>query len=257
MQNIVAKITGNKRYKTLVSTLKPHKWVLLVVLIWILSYLGVINWGTVKFEQNKYITVTGTSVNANENEVGRFNVSVASTNSDKENVLNDAQDKAEQIVAAAKNMGVDSKDIQTSNINVYQMEEPFFEGGRQVYRKTDWRGSIGIDITIRDVTLTDRFVDELSKLPIDSFYGPNFSVDMAQLDETRLLQLAVEDATEKANFIAGSLRKRLGGVVSVVEGSSGVSYGPRPYMAEGLGGGGIEPGSTDISKTVTVTFKLR
>ena len=45
----------------------------------------------------------------------------------------------------------------------------------------------------------------------------------------------------------------------MVEGSQSSGYRPM-FAAEGMGGGGgapIEPGTSSLSKTVTVTFKLK
>jgi len=92
-------------------------------------------------------------------------------------------------------------------------------------------------------------------------WGPNLSIDSKKTDSDELLTSAIEDARQKAERMAKSMGAKLGKVIKVEEGGAGspILYGLAKEDSRMMGGGGapIEPGSTEISKTVTVTFELR
>src|SRR3990167_5592344 len=96
---------------------------------------------------------------------------------------------------------------------------------------------------------------------IEAFSLGSFNVDNDKSMETQkaLLDAAIKDAREKASTIAQSSGRRLGKVVSVNESSMGGSYAPVMYdRAMGAGGGGyVEPGTSNVTQTVTVVFELK
>ena len=67
------------------------------------------------------------------------------------------------------------------------------------------------------------------------------------------------DAKEKAGLMARSAGRKLGKVVGVSEGNSGNIYPIYKSVGLDLGGGGAsaEPGTSTISKTLTVSFELK
>ena len=78
----------------------------------------------------------------------------------------------------------------------------------------------------------------------------------AESVESELLSKALEKARVKAEQLAGAEGRKVGKAVSITE---GVTSMPGILKMEGLGGGGgvpLEPGSSQVSKLVTVTFEL-
>lgn len=88
-------------------------------------------------------------------------------------------------------------------------------------------------------------------------YGPNFSMDEDSGETDELFAEAIENARKKAQNVAASTGRKLGKVLSVVEGVT--SGGPVPILRMEAGGGGapLEPGTGTVSKSVTVVFELR
>lgn len=239
------------------------KFVLALGLALILAYtffqLEDIKWGSFKLESDSYITVTGTSDSYKSNEVSTFTAGVTVTNEDKTVALQEINTKASAITEAVKKFGIEEKDVKTTNMNIYQQEEPYLEGGIQKYRAGtgEWRAYVSIQVTLRDVSKANELSLLLGSLETTDIYGPNFMLDSSEVDEVGLLSRALDNAKSKAETLAISSGRRLGKVIKVVEGAD---YGnPGPYMLEkGMGGGGgFEPGATQVSKTVTVTYSLK
>jgi uncharacterized protein YggE len=246
-----------EKIKIIKRKLLPLKWAIAIILFLLIAPSGLINWGGIIINQGKYITVTGTSKSANKNEISKFTVNVSHKDPSKSVVVEKVYAKAQVIVDGAKNFGIPTDDIKTSNVNVFQNEEPVTINGVQTYRKTDWRANITIEIILRNISRAGDLSTLLSSKDIDSLYGPEFTIDQSKIDETRLLQAALIDASEKAKFVARSAHMRLGGIINIVEGTSNSAYPQSLYGGKG-GGADVnyEPGTTEVTKTVTITFKL-
>lgn len=228
-----------------------------VILLWAVTALAQMKWGILKLGSERTITVVGTSQLQQNNEVATFNATINASNEVKETAYNEASTKMNALIEEVKKFGIEEKDIKTTYVNVYQQEEPYFEDGVQKYKPMNWRASISLEIILRDITKADSLAGVLTSNSAGDLYGPNYSTDNTKTDEATLLTKAVENAREKANALASQQNLRIKGVQSVVEGVSSTNnivYG----MERAMGGGGADPafapGSSQVSKSVTVTY---
>jgi uncharacterized protein len=224
-----------------------------------------INWGKIRFSQDRNIVVTGFASNQTTNQKASFSVGVQATNDDKQKAIDETNQKSNEIVEAVKTFGIPPEDVKTQNLSIYQDEQFVTDGGVQRSRKGQWRASVNIDVTIKDATKdkVTQFNDMISKTSATNVYGPNFTVDndKALELENELLSKAIEDAKKKAESVAKSNGLAVGKILSVVDGGGGYGGPIIPFAKEAaMGGGGgpaqVEPGSSSISKSVTVTFEL-
>lgn len=217
-----------------------------------------ISWGSVAVSPAPMITVTGTAQTQQKTQVATFVAGVTSVNDNKDTAVNEVNDKVTTIIESVKEFGIEAKDIQTQNLNVYQMEESYYDEGRQKTRQGQWRVSNDVSIKLRDVDRASELAGILTKGGATNVYGPNFALDDTKEAEADLLQQAIEDARKKAEIMAAGSGRTLGKVISVTEGGGS---GPIvPMFAREMGGGGgapTEPGSGTVSSSVTVTFELR
>ncbi|MBU0534884.1 SIMPL domain-containing protein [Patescibacteria group bacterium] len=208
----------------------------------------------------KTITVIGSAQSQVSNQIATFSVSVDIQNKDKQLAVDEAAARANEIAGALSNFGIPDKDILTQNMNIYQNQDPYYEKGTTVYKPGDWHANYSISITLRDLTKSDALTALLVKFEKTTMYGPNLTIDQTQVDEASILVKAIVDAKTKAEKIAKAGGKKLGEVISIVEGSNyngSVAYGDLKGFGGGGGGLPIETGSTTVSKTVTVTFRLK
>ena len=237
---------------------KPYVFTILVLATFVtLSTLGFIKIGTVKIEVDQTITVTGSSEKQKKNERATYSAGVTVTNAEKAKSVSEANEKSSRITQALKQFGIPQEDMKTSNINVMQDQESYYDNGILKYRPGNWRVNINIEIVLKDIKRIDDLTNLLTSLESADLYGPNLSLDSSNEDESVLLAAALENAREKADALAQSSGRRLGKLVSVAEGIS-PSIFPISYSAKagGMGGAEIEPGTTTLSKMVTATFRL-
>jgi len=214
-----------------------------------------------KMKTSKTITVSGTAEVQITNQISSYSVTVEKHDKDKSKAVEAATLGSQTVVDAAKSFGIEPKDILTQSLNVYQREDPYYENGVTKYKSGDWYASYTVDITLRDLTKSDELTAALVKIENSTMWGPNLRVDDQAIDEAEILSKAIEDAKDKAEKLAIGSGKKLGEVISIVETGSYNSYPMLKTMdsAGGAGGSGfsVEPGSTTVSKSVTVTFRLK
>jgi uncharacterized protein len=218
---------------------------------------GNVDWGKVSLIQDNLIVVTGTSKEQKRNEIARFTAGASAVNDDRDTAVNEVNGIVTKITEAVKTFGVKDEDIKTSNLSIYQEEENYYEEGVQKRRKGQWRVSNNVEVVLRNVDEASQLADILTKNGATNVYGPMLTLDDSQKAGDELLASAIEDAREKAEIMAEAAGGSLGEVVSVVEGSSPTSI--YRAMSEMGGGGGIpiEPGSSMVSKSVVVSFRLK
>jgi uncharacterized protein len=214
-----------------------------------------VRWGKVENTIPETTTVTGTAETQEKSQIASFTAGATAVKDDKQEAVNEVNSKVEALVASIKNFGIPDKDIKTQNLSIYQDQETYHEDGRQKTRPGQWRVSNSVNITLRDVDKASDLAKLLATGGATNVYGPNFSLDDTSQAEQDLLEQAIENAKQKAEIIATTSGRKLGKVVNVTEG-----YQPAnvfsAYADMGGGGGGIEPGTGTVSKTVTITFEL-
>lgn len=217
-----------------------------------------IHWGNIAIEPSQTVIVTGTAKTEQTNQVATFNAGINEMNDNKETAVKEANQKTKSIIDAVKGFGIPTEDIKTQNLNVFQMEEMYYDGGSQKSRPGQWRVSNNIEIKLRDIEKASALTDLLTQTGATNVYGPNFALDNTDKAENLLLAQAIENAKGKAQIMAKSSNHKLGKILSVVEGSQNNPIMPM-YSKFGGGGGGadLEVGTNTVQKTVTVTFELK
>jgi hypothetical protein len=218
-----------------------------------------INWGKVNFTQET-IVVTGESETKQKNEVASFSAGVNVIKENKEEAVEEVNKKINELMASVKAFGIPEADIQTQSINVYQQQKSLYSPSSAIrpVEEGQWVVNNTIEITLRDVLKVNDLVDLLNKSGANNVYGPSFRIEDTKEAEKTLYNDAIADAKEKAVLIAKASGRKLGKVVNVIEGSSS-SYGFKavPMSDSAAGGAELSPGTSTISKTLTVTFELK
>ena len=223
--------------------------ILIIVAAFLLPWKN-INWGKIKF-QEETVVVSGESKTKQKNEVASFTAGVNVIKENKDEAVAEVNKKMNELLASVKTFGIKDEDIKTQSINVYEQQEI------DKSKKNQWVVNNTLEITLREVSRTQELVDLLNKSGANNVYGPNFRIEETSATEKTLFDDAIKDAKDKAEIIAKSSGRKLGKVLNVVEGSSGSIYPIYKTMSEGMGGAVAEPGTSTISKTLTVTFELK
>ncbi len=246
---------------------KPVFWVLLdlVLIIAVLLSLSAVFSGN-PLKERQTISVSGEGKAVLSPDLAVLDFSIITQGVDPKVIQDDNSKKMNAVIDSIKSMGIDPKDIKTSNYNL----SPRYETKNGVYYYETNNKIIGYTLTqtvtlkIRDFSKISGVLAELPKQGINQIGYLNFQVE----NPDNFLKPAREEAFAKAKERAMDMAKqagvRLGKVVTFSD-SSG-NYMPIAY---GRGGAmkldavaeyvapAIEPGSENVSVYVNVTYEIR
>lgn len=224
-----------------------------------------VSWGKVQLEQPNVISVSGYAESSRSNQMATFSATVSATNANKQAAIDKVNADITDLISKLKAAGIPSENIKTQSLSVYQNENPYSSAvDANGVRSKDWVASNSIEIKFefKDQGSVEQITNLLASSGATNIWGPNFAVNTKNTMEEQkaLLDAAIKDARDKAQIIANSSGRHLGRIVTVNEG--GTNYGGMPMYdrAMGMGGGGngvTEPGTSNISQTVTVVFELK
>ncbi len=177
----------------------------------------------------------------------------------------DANNKSiSQVTDAVKKLGVDAKDLVTSNLSVY----PTYDYSNGKNNITGYQANQTLTIKVHGVDKSTDLLNKVLDAAIVSGSNQIQGVSLTFEDADNLRQQArsqaLQKAKQKAQELATEAGLRLGKIVSISESSGGYPM-PLPYAMEGkgMGGGGAAPasdvqtGSQDITATMTVVFEVK
>lgn len=167
--------------------------------------------------------------------------------------------KINAVSAAVKKLGVDEKDIKTSYYNI----SPTYDYSSSSQRITGYQANSNLTIKVRKIDTVNSVIDAATAAGANEVSDVHFDVDDKTKAENQAREQAVTDAKAKAETAARAAGFKLGRVINYREdgGSS-----PRPMMYDEakslpITGGGeptqVEPGSSELSITVTLSYEIQ
>ena len=150
-----------------------------------------------------------------------------------------------KLVAALKQAGIAAADLQTTQIS---LDVQFAEGGGSV---TGYTATSSVTAQLRDLGAAGKVVDAAVAAGADSVSGPSLSKSDTTALYRDALRKAVAAARTKAEALAAASGLTLGRITAVSE--SGAEPVP-VFAAAKADSSGIEPGTQEITASVTVTF---
>jgi uncharacterized protein YggE len=168
--------------------------------------------------------------------------------------------KTQSVINALKNVGVDEKDIRTSNFSIWPNSQYGPDGQQQ---GVTYMVDNSVFVTVRDLQNLGELLDSVVQSGANSINSIQFDVE----DKTEAIKqaraVAVADAQVQAAELADAASLKLGEVQSIG------FYDAAPVASlysPGKGGGGaaeaaasvpIQPGQLSLAVTVSVTYELR
>ena len=163
-----------------------------------------------------------------------------------------------KVASSIKELGVEQKDIQTTNYNI----NPTYDYTSGSQRITGYSASTNLSIKVRSIDLISQVIDSATVNGANQVGGISFDVDDKSKLEDEARQKAVAAAKKKAESAAKIAGFRLGRMVNYSE--SFDSSGPQLLrMAAGAPVEGVslktsvEPGSSEIKVIVTLSYEIR
>ena len=160
-----------------------------------------------------------------------------------------------KLIDGLKGLGIASKDIQTTSVNV----EPRYVQANDGRPATisGYRVVNQVRLTVREVTRLGEILDAAIGLGANQVNGIGFDVSNAETLKDEARKQAVANARRRAELYATAAGAQLGGVLTISEDGSS---GPRPMpMARAAMSTAvpIEAGTRTLTVEVSVTYALR
>ncbi|MDH5442606.1 MAG: SIMPL domain-containing protein [Candidatus Nomurabacteria bacterium] len=220
----------------------------------------------------KTITVTGSGEAVSSPDIATFSFSANSERPTIEEAQAEINKTVSMVLESLDKKGIDKDDIKTASYNAFPRYEytntirciqaPCPPNNKRVL--AGYEVSQSINITVRDLGDVSDVVAILGNADLDSFYGPEFTVDDNRDLFTEARADAIVDAKKKAKTLAGELGVRLGKIVSFSDGSGG--YEPPMAYTRGMAMGIAESasfapelptGTSEFSANVSITYRIK
>ncbi len=161
------------------------------------------------------------------------------------------------VMAALKNAGIATRDIQTSSLNL----NPQYTYGNNVPPTLNgYQASDQITVRVEDLSRTGPVIDQVVKAGINQIDSVTFGLkdNNAALDQAR--QSAVATLAQRANLYATATGLHVSRLVSIEEGEHQSVVPPRPMFAMAKmaapAATPISEGELHLSVTVSATYEL-
>jgi uncharacterized protein YggE len=220
------------------------------------------HWGSSEQRMQSTITVTGYAKVDKNNQIAQFNAGFEAINADKTTATNQVNQGMNNLLDQIKALGIEDKDIKTTQVSVYQETDVYEIGGRPEREKSDFRASINVTVKLRNLDLADQLLAVMQSSSSNQISGPNFMLDDEPIVDEELLSLAIANAKERAQALAQANNQKIGKMLQVSE------YGFSPYPAyesapmmggmakDAMVSANLAPGSSTATTNVSVTFEL-
>lgn len=173
-----------------------------------------------------------------------------------------AQDQINSVIKkisdAVKALGVGIQDIQTTNYNINPKYE-FISGSQRV---NGYSANTTLTIKVKDLDKINQVIDAATTNGANQVNGLIFDVEDRTKAENEAREKAVSDAKKKAEVAAKVAGFSLGRIINYQE-----YTGEPPIILQRGGGGGalsadveqtqVEPGSSEITVSVTLSYEVR
>ncbi len=186
---------------------------------------------------------------------------------------NQNDQKVNQVIAFVKQQGIAAADIQTQQLNLYPQQSydgVMIPGGVSSTPKiTGYQANQTVEIKIhgvdKDQAVLEKILDGSVNNGANEVDGVNFSFNNPDSLQQKAQEQAIANAKVKAQALAQAAGLSLGKVVSISEISSNLPV-PVPYALNSALGTpataksvapNIQPGSQDITESMSVTFEIK
>ena len=207
-------------------------------------------------ENDDTITVTGKAGMEATPDIAQVTIGVSSRANTPQAARQDNAQAMNATLDAILALGIEEKDIQTSNMNMYNTYGDYGT-------VTGYRMSTDLTITVRDITKAGEVVDAAIAAGSNELGGVKYLVSNRDELYNQALSDAVELARQKAEDLAAAAGKQVGMVKQITETSDAATTRRTYDMNADTGGASaerlktvIQPGSTSIDAEVQVIFAL-
>lgn len=212
-----------------------------------------------KESRNRIMEVTGIGTVKLEPDIVTINIGVQSRSADAGEALKQNTQRAQGIIDTLLGLGVENKDIQTRNFNIYQQEDTRYPE-ENTEKTITYVVENTVAITVREIDSLGEILSKVVDEGANTINSIRFDLEDREAAMAEARKLAIADAKAQAEAITETAGVTLGPIQSIDVESSG-SIIPRPAYAvaeDALGGGDvpISGGTMRIEVHVNITYGI-
>jgi uncharacterized protein len=192
------------------------------------------------------ITVSGTASMTTVPDTATISFGAVTQASTASAALSSNSAAAEKMIAALKRAGIDAKDLRTEIVSLAPRTS---DAGDQILGYT---ATNTVSARIRDLGRAGAVIDAAVAAGANTVQGPSLEPGDVQGLYRQALERAVGDARAKAQALASAGGLTLGSISSMTEGQTAIPYASGDAKTAAAP---IEPGTQDITASVTVVFR--
>jgi uncharacterized protein YggE len=211
-----------------------------------------------KDSRNRIMEVTGIGTVKLEPDIVTINIGVQSRSADAGEALKENTQKAQGIIDTLLEMGVENKDIQTRNFNIYQQQENRFPE-EETQTTPTYVVENTVAIIVREIDALGAILTKVVDGGANTINSIRFDLEDRDAAMAEARKLAIEDAKDQAEAIAETAGVNLGPIQSIaVQSSSAIVPRAAYAMEEAVGGGNvpISGGTMRIEVSVNITYGI-
>ena len=203
------------------------------------------------------LNVTGSGKTFIVPDIATISIGVHTEGKDAAEAVASNNAQAQKVAQALQGMGVDGKDIQTSNFSIFPQQQ-FDDTGKVI--GTIYVVDNTVYVTVRQLDKLGELLNVVVDTGANSIYGIQFDVENKQPALSDARKAAVENAQAQAEELAQAAGVTLGEVQSFN------AFGGFPVpVFEGKGGGGqalaaevpVSPGQLTLTVEVSIVYEIK
>jgi hypothetical protein len=235
---------------------------LLVVLVLIGVLVLSTGCGSLSQGANSYptntISVSGTGQASGEPDNATVMLGVSVSDANVSDAVAKSNATMQAITDAMTALGVEAKDIQTTNFNVWP--EDRYDNAGQPTGQRIYHVDSTVQVKVRKLETVGDVIDQGLQAGANNIGGLSFGIEDSDALESDARMKALEDANRKASELAAAMGVSLGDIIIVSESTGGVppiGYG-KVEVAQAAGGGAppISAGELSVQVDVSVTYRI-
>jgi uncharacterized protein YggE len=204
----------------------------------------------------RQITVTGTAEAQTVPDLATITAGVETRAETAAAALAANSEAMAAVLAALDGSGVARRDVQTSQLSISPVYEPYREGSPEAQKVSGYEAANMVTVRVRAIAGLGGTVDAVTKAGANRLYGISFDISDPKpaLDTAR--RQAVADARDKATLFAEAAGVKLGPVVRIGEAVN--APGPMVMRAEAMAdkAAPVEGGTVSLQAQVEIVYAL-
>ena len=204
------------------------------------------------------LNVNGSAMVQLSPDIAYISIGVHTENENANKAMNSNNTQATKVIEAIKALGVDPKDIQTTNFSIYPSQQ-YGPSGEMLGLKYVVDNTVYV--TLRDIAKIGDLLGAATEAGANTISGISFDV----ADKSAALSEARKNAVEDARKTAEELTQAAGVTLGPIQSINYSNYMPTPVYMDAKGGNAamasapvpIQSGTLTISVDVNIVFEIK